>query len=112
MTRYHEVYAAWNSNPEEFWAKAAQDISWYKLWDNVFDPYMGEYGRWFAGAECNTAYNCLDRHIEGGRGDQAGLSTIARSQIPSRRSRTRNCCIRSRHSRKSWQTVALLKVIA
>ncbi|MEM7748677.1 MAG: propionyl-CoA synthetase [Pseudomonadota bacterium] len=73
MTRYHEIYASWKSNPEEFWATAAQDIAWYKLWDRVFDPYMDEYGRWFAGAECNTAYNCLDRHVEAGRGDQAAL---------------------------------------
>ncbi|MFT5507093.1 MAG: propionyl-CoA synthetase [Hyphomicrobiaceae bacterium] len=73
MTRYHEVYAAWKSDPEEFWAKAAQDITWYKLWDKVFDPYMGEYGRWFAGSECNTAYNCLDRHVEAGNGDRAAI---------------------------------------
>ena len=73
MTRYHEVFADWKSNPEEFWAKAAQGITWYKLWDRVFDPYTGEYGRWFAGAECNTAYNCLDRHVEAGRGDQPAL---------------------------------------
>ena len=73
MTRYHEIYASWKSNPEEFWATAAQDIAWYKLWDRVFDPYMGECGRWFAGAECNTAYNCLDRHVEAGRGDQPAL---------------------------------------
>ncbi len=73
MTRYHEVYASWKSDPETFWARAAQDICWYKLWDKVFDPYMGEYGRWFAGAECNTAYNCLDRHVAAGRGDQPAL---------------------------------------
>ena len=73
MSRYHEVYASWKSDPEAFWAKAAQDISWYKPWDKVFDPYMGEYGRWFPGSETNTAYNCLDRHVEAGRGDQAVL---------------------------------------
>lgn len=73
MSRYHEVYAGWKRDPEAFWAEAAADISWYKLWDRVFDPYMGEYGRWFAGAECNTAYNCLDRHVENGRGEQKAL---------------------------------------
>ncbi|MGF1649842.1 MAG: propionyl-CoA synthetase [Hyphomicrobiaceae bacterium] len=73
MTRYHEVYAAWSANPERFWAEAAADISWYRLWDKVFDPYSGHYGRWFPGAECNTAYNCLDRHVEQGRGDQLAL---------------------------------------
>jgi propionyl-CoA synthetase len=73
MSRYHEVYAGWQRDPEAFWAEAARDISWYKLWDKVFDPYMGEYGRWFAGAQCNTAYNCLDRHVEKGRGGQTAL---------------------------------------
>ena len=73
MSRYHEVYASWQKDPEAFWADAAKDISWYRLWDKVFDPYMGEYGRWFARAECNTAYNCLDRHVERGRGGQKAL---------------------------------------
>ena len=73
MSRYHDVYAGWQKDPSAFWAAAAKDISWYKLWDKVFDPYQGEYGRWFAGAECNTAYNCLDRHVEKGRGQQKAL---------------------------------------
>ncbi len=73
MSRYHDVYADWQKDPSAFWAAAAKDISWYKLWDKVFDPYQGEYGRWFAGAECNTAYNCLDRHVEKGRGQQKAL---------------------------------------
>ena len=73
MSRYQEVYESWKRDPEAFWASAAADISWYKLWDKVYDPYGGHYGRWFAGAETNTAYNCLDRHVERGRGDQLAL---------------------------------------
>ncbi len=73
MSRYHEVYAAWKKDPETFWAEAARDIDWTNLWDKVFDPYAGEYGRWFVGAECNTAYNCLDRHVLRGRGRQKAL---------------------------------------
>jgi propionyl-CoA synthetase len=73
MSRYAEVYAHWKRDPEGFWADAARDISWYKLWDKPFDPYAGAYGRWYPGAECNTAYNCLDRHVERGRGAQPAL---------------------------------------
>ncbi|HET7157083.1 MAG TPA: propionyl-CoA synthetase [Hyphomicrobiaceae bacterium] len=72
-SRYHEVYAFWQRDPEAFWAEAAREIDWYKPWDKVFDPYAGQYGRWFVGAECNTAYNCLDRHVERGRGGQKAL---------------------------------------
>ena len=73
MSKYSEVYASWKNDPEAFWGEAAREIDWFKLWDKVFDPYAGEYGRWFAGAECNTCYNCLDRHVEAGRGDQAAI---------------------------------------
>lgn len=73
LSRYRETYESWKTDPEKFWGEAARDISWYRLWDKVFDPYSGQYGRWFSGAECNTAYNCLDRHVLAGRGGQAAL---------------------------------------
>jgi propionyl-CoA synthetase len=72
-SRYHEVYAACQRDPEAFWGEAAREIDWYKPWDKVFDAYAGQYGRWFVGAECNTAYNCLDRHVERGRAQQKAL---------------------------------------
>ena len=50
-SRYHAVYDSWTRDPEAFWKAAATDISWYKLWDKVFDPYAGQYGRWFVGAQ-------------------------------------------------------------
>jgi propionyl-CoA synthetase len=72
-SRYYDVYAAWKRSPDAFWEAAAQDITWHRSWKSVFDPQAGTYGRWFVGAECNTAYNCLDRHVEDGRGDQHAL---------------------------------------
>lgn len=72
-SRYHEVYDRWQADPEAFWAEAAKDIDWIKLWDKVFDPNRGAYGSWFAGAQCNTCHNTVDRHIAGGRADQLAL---------------------------------------
>ena len=72
MSRYHEVYQAWQRDPEGFWAEAAGDIDWHKPWDKVFDVMDG-LDRWFVGAECNTCHNCIDRHVDAGRGDQAAL---------------------------------------
>lgn len=73
MSRYAEVYKGWQADPEGFWGEAAKEIDWYKPWDKVFDENAGVYGRWFTGAQCNTAYNCLDRHVAGGRADQLAL---------------------------------------
>ncbi len=70
---YKEIYQGWREDPEGFWARAGEDIDWSKPADKVFDPDAGAYGRWFAGAMCNTCYNCIDRHVERGRADQAAL---------------------------------------
>ncbi|MEO5325458.1 propionyl-CoA synthetase [Mesorhizobium sp. CC13] len=72
-SRYHEVYDGWVRDPEGFWAEAAHDIDWFKPWDRVFDADGGVYGRWFAGAECNTCHNALDRHVAAGRAGQVAL---------------------------------------
>ena len=73
MSGYREVYQSWKDDPEGFWGRAASAIDWYKPADKVFDPDQGVYGRWFVGAECNTCYNCVDRHVSGGRAGQAAL---------------------------------------
>jgi propionyl-CoA synthetase len=73
MSRYHEVYESWRRDPEAFWADAARGITWDRPFNRVFDPELGQYGRWFPGGLCNTAYNCLDRHVDTGRGAQAAL---------------------------------------
>jgi propionyl-CoA synthetase len=61
-SRYGETYESWRRDPQGFWAGVAGEIDWLKPWDRVFDPNLGVYGRWFPGAECNTCWNCVDRH--------------------------------------------------
>src|SRR5438445_6965012 len=72
-SRYHEVHARSLRDPEGCWGEAARDIDWIEPAKQVFDPAMGLYGRWFAGAVVNTCYNALDRHVAGGRADQVAL---------------------------------------
>ena len=72
-SRYHEVHARSLADPEGFWAEAAREIDWIEPARKIFDPSMGLYGRWFAGAVVNTCYNALDRHVAGGRGNQLAL---------------------------------------
>ncbi|MBI1201600.1 MAG: AMP-binding protein [Rhodopseudomonas sp.] len=72
-SRYPEVYARWQSDPEGFWGAAAEAIDWYDKPTKVFDGTAGIYGRWFADATCNTCYNAVDRHVAAGRGQQPAL---------------------------------------
>jgi propionyl-CoA synthetase len=72
-SRYAEIYQGWKDAPDAFWEKAASEIDWIKTSDKVFDESAGQYGRWFPDWECNTCYNCLDRHVERGRRGQPAL---------------------------------------
>jgi propionyl-CoA synthetase len=73
MSRYREVYAGWQRDPEGFWAEAAGAIDWSTPADRIFDPKLGVYGRWFVGGALNTCANAVDRHVAAGRGDQAAV---------------------------------------
>src|SRR5258705_8846232 len=72
-SRCHEVDARSMADPEVFWGEAAREIAWIEPAKQIFDPSMGIYGRWSAGAKVNTCYNALDRHVAGGRADQVAL---------------------------------------
>ncbi len=72
-SRYHEVYARWQRDPQGFWGEAAQAVDWMEPPKQVFDPDAGVYGRWFAGGVCNTCWNAVDRHVMQGRGEQAAI---------------------------------------
>ena len=71
--RFAEVHARSLSDPESFWAEAAEAIHWTKRWDRVLDDSNPPSYRWFTGGELNTCYNALDLHVETGRGDQPAL---------------------------------------
>jgi len=72
-SRYADVYERWKDDPEAYWAKAAEDITWFKAPQKVFDPSQGVYGRWFADGITNTCYNCIDRHVASGRGEDPAI---------------------------------------
>ena len=72
-SRYHEVYARWQRDPEGFWGEAAAEIDWFEHPKAVFDPKAGIYGRWFPGGVTNTCFNAVDRQVNAGRGDQAAI---------------------------------------
>ena len=71
-SRYPEIYARWQRDPEGFWAEAAGAIDWYEPPRTIFDPKAGVYGRWFTDGVCNTCFNAIDRHLAQ-RGDQPAI---------------------------------------
>ncbi len=71
--RFDAVYRRAHDDPEAFWAEAAQAVDWISPWERVLDDSDAPFYRWFTGATLNTCYNCVDRHVAAGRGDQAAI---------------------------------------
>jgi acetyl-CoA synthetase len=53
-----------------FWEKQAHRLDWASPWETVLDWSNPPFAKWFTGGRLNIAYNCLDRHIQAGRGDR------------------------------------------
>lgn len=70
---YAETFRRSIEDPDGFWGEAADAIQWDKHWDLVLDATRAPLYRWFTGGRLNTCYNCLDYHVETGRGEQTAL---------------------------------------
>ncbi|MBM1310490.1 propionyl-CoA synthetase [Sulfitobacter mediterraneus] len=70
---YRETYAAWQDDPEAFWLKAAEAIDWVEAPTQALFERGDDLFEWFADAKVNGCYNAVDRHVEGGRGDQVAI---------------------------------------
>jgi propionyl-CoA synthetase len=70
---YTETFRRSIEDPEGFWGEAADAVQWDKRWDRVLDATHAPLYRWFSGGRLNTCYNCLDYHVETGRGEQTAL---------------------------------------
>lgn len=72
--KYQELYKQSIENPEAFWGKQAESLSWFKKWNKVketsFDKPVSI--KWFSGGELNVSYNCIDRHLQT-RGEKVAL---------------------------------------
>ena len=74
LEQYGELYKRSINDPTEFWEEIAQRLDWYKPWNKVreFDFVNGEI-EWFSGGELNASYNCIDRHINEGHGEDIAI---------------------------------------
>jgi acetyl-CoA synthetase len=56
-----------------FWAAQAKRLSWDTPFTEVLDWSGAPVAEWFVGGKLNVAYNCVDRHVDAGRGDRIAI---------------------------------------
>ena len=68
-----DMYAEADRDRLAFWAAQAERLNWETPWTQVLDWSKAPFARWFVDGKLNVAYNCVDRHVEDGYGDQVAL---------------------------------------
>lgn len=77
LREYKELHKWSIEDPDGFWGKMAQALYWRKQWQPQHHSFNFDVSRgpiainWFKGGQTNMCYNCLDRWVEAGRGNQA-----------------------------------------
>lgn len=61
--RYADMHREADSDPESFWAKEAQNISWREPWTRVLE-WEPPYAKWFEGGMLNVTDSCAARHAK------------------------------------------------
>ena len=67
-----EIYERARTDRESYWVEWAEQLDWFRRWDSVLE-WQPPHAKWFVGGKLNVAYNCLDRHLNSSRSDQAAL---------------------------------------
>ncbi|OIR17073.1 MAG: acetate--CoA ligase [Marine Group III euryarchaeote CG-Epi1] len=74
VEKYNEIYDYSIKDPEGFWAEQAERITWFKKWNKVWNWDFNKADiSWYEGAELNACYNCVDRHVDNGHGNETAL---------------------------------------
>jgi acetyl-CoA synthetase len=68
------VYDEAAKDPAGWWAKQSEDLlHWETPFDEALDESEAPFYKWFTGGKLNASYNCLDRHVEDGKGDKVAF---------------------------------------
>ena len=58
---------------EAFWEREGRErVTWFEPFTKLYE-WEPPYAKWYLGGKLNVAYNCVDRHVEAGRGGKVAF---------------------------------------
>ncbi|HVU65243.1 MAG TPA: acetate--CoA ligase, partial [Phycisphaerales bacterium] len=75
MAEYREMHARSLGDPNApggFWAEEARRLSWFAPWTKVCE-WTPPDAKWFINGRINACYNCVDRHVQSGHGEDVAM---------------------------------------
>ncbi len=71
-----EIYTEADADPVAYWRRQADRLTWTTAPTKTLEWEL-PFAKWFSDGELNAAYNCVDRHVEAGRGDKVAYHWVA-----------------------------------
>jgi acetyl-CoA synthetase len=72
LEEYRALHRSSLEDPEGFWGEAAREFHWFQPWNSVLSGEMPD-AKWFSGGTTNLCFNCVDRHVDSGHGDEVAI---------------------------------------
>ena len=69
------IYDEADSDFEAWWERWAKELDWFEPWQTVLE-WDAPWAKWFQEGKLNASHNCLDRHVDAGRGDKVAYHWI------------------------------------
>lgn len=60
--KWREIHLKAHEDFTGFWASEAEELQWFRKWDEVLDSSRAPFFKWFVGGKCNIVHNAIDRH--------------------------------------------------
>jgi acetyl-CoA synthetase len=72
MDEYRALHKRSVENPEGFWGEEARQLAWFTPWSKVLE-WNPPDPKWFVGGKLNACFNCVDRHVQSGHGEDVAI---------------------------------------
>jgi acetyl-CoA synthetase len=72
LEEYKKLHAKSLEDPEAFWAAEGAKLTWFAKWHKVLD-WEAPDAKWFEAGKLNACYNCVDRHVVSGHGEEIAI---------------------------------------
>jgi acetyl-CoA synthetase len=69
------IYEEAERDFEAWWERWAKELDWFEPWETVLE-WDAPWAKWFQEGKLNASHNCLDRHVEAGRGDKVAYHWV------------------------------------
>ncbi|MGC9236071.1 MAG: acetate--CoA ligase [Thiomonas sp.] len=74
MDAYRALCAQAEADYTGFWARLAREnLQWQQPFTQVLDDSQAPFFKWFDDGKLNVSYNCLDVHVQAGKGEKTAI---------------------------------------